>query len=85
MITMDLVIAVNGTARCVYGEAIDLAALGGIEVRRASHVETDVGGAWWADLSPVAGPRLGPYPRRSDALAAEGTWLAEHWLVRPGE
>ena len=86
MIPMDIVIAADGTARCVYGEAIDLAALGGaVEVRRASHVEPDAAGAWWADLSPVGGPRLGPHSRRSEALAAEVAWLTENWLVRPGE
>lgn len=31
-----------------------------------------------ADLSPVGGPLLGPYQRRSEALAAEVQWLAEH-------
>ena len=82
---MDIVIEADGTARCVYGEAIDLAALGRVEVRRASLVEPDESGAWWADLSPVGGPRLGPYSRRSEALAAEVAWLAGHWLVRPGE
>ena len=85
MTSMDIVIDVKGTARCVYGETIDLAAIGPVEVRRASHVEFDAaGGAWWSDLSPVGGPRLGPYSRRSEALAAEVAWLAEHWLMPPG-
>jgi hypothetical protein len=26
-------------------------------------------------------PLLGPFPNRSEALAAEVAWLAEHWLV----
>ena len=39
--------------------------------RRASHVEPDADGRWWADLSPVAGPRLGPFEVRSAALDAE--------------
>ena len=82
---MRVLVLPCGTARCVYGEAIDLAALGGVEVRRASLVEPDESGLWWADLSPVGGPRLGPFARRSAALAAEDAWLAEHWLVRPGE
>ena len=77
---MDLVIDPAGRVRCLYGEAIDLSALGPLSVRRASHVEPDVDGRWWADLRPVNGPRLGPFDRRSQALAAEGLWLQAHWL-----
>ena len=80
---MNILVLPDGTARCVYGEAIDLAALGETEVRRASHVEPDERGRWHADLSPVGGPELGPFPRRSDALAAEARWLGRHWLVPP--
>ena len=78
--TMELVID-GGTARCVYGEELDLAALGDVEVRRASHVEPDAAGRWWSDLSPVGGPTLGPFRRRSEALAAEQRWLSDHWLT----
>lgn len=42
---------------------------------RASHVEPAGGGAWTADMGPVGGGVLGPYPRRADALAAEQAWL----------
>lgn len=31
--------------------------------------------AWWADLSPVNGPLLGPFLSRSSALEAEVEWL----------
>ena len=31
--------------------------------------------AWWADLTPVGGPVLGPFHERDVALAAELTWL----------
>jgi hypothetical protein len=72
----------GGAVRCLYGEAIDLSALGAPAIRRASHVEPDPGGRWWADLSPVGGPRLGPFPARSAALAAEQSWLEAHWLTR---
>jgi hypothetical protein len=61
----------RGQVEAVYGEAIDLAALGELAIRRAGHVEPDGAGNWFADLSPVGGPRLGPYPKRSTALAAE--------------
>ena len=80
---MEIVVAPGGIARCVYAEAIDLARLGEVDVRRASHVEPDGNARWRADLSPVGGPNLGPFRRRSEALAAEGEWLAAHWLV-PG-
>jgi hypothetical protein len=41
---MELVIAADGTARCIYGEAFDLTSLGVPEIRRASHVEPDEDG-----------------------------------------
>ncbi len=41
-------------------------------------------GRWHADLSPVGGPVLGPFGQRSAALAAETSWLDEHWLARAG-
>ena len=81
---MDLVVDRRGVARGVYAEAIDLAALGPVAIRRASHVEPDAGGRWWADLAPVGGPVLGPFAGRGAALAAEHAWLAAHWLPRPG-
>ena len=82
---MLLVVEPNGRVRCRYGEAIDLAALGALTVRRASHVEPDGAGAWWADLSPAGGPRLGPFRLRSEALRAEADWLDERLLgAQPG-
>ena len=54
-------------------------------ITRASHVEPDQQGRWLADLTPVAGPVLGPFERRSEALEAEQSWLAEHWLVHQAE
>lgn len=80
---MDLVIEGGGTIRCVYGEAIPLSVLGEMAIRRASHVEPDAEGMWWADLRLVDGPELGPFDRRSTALAAELAWL-ETWLLRGG-
>ena len=72
---MVLVIDIQGTARCLYSEVLDLAGLGSLVISRASHVEPDEAGLWWADLSPVDGPALGPFPLRSEALVAESTWL----------
>jgi len=80
---MELRVEPGGVVRCLYAEAIDLAALGSLSIRRASHVEPDEEGRWCADLSPVGGPLLGPYASRSAALEAERAWLEEHWLTRP--
>ena len=76
---MELIISPSGEGRCLYSEQIDLAALGELEIHRASHLEPDESGQWWADLSPVDGPTLGPFTRRSVALEAECQWLG-HWL-----
>jgi hypothetical protein len=73
-----MIVNVKGHVRCVYDEAIDLTALGSLLIERASHVEADNNGQWWADLAPVGGPRLGPFRLRSAALDAELQWLEEH-------
>ena len=78
---MQLVIQPDGALKCVYGEAIDLHALGQVSISRGSHVEPDANGQWLADLSPVSGPVLGPFPTRSQALEAEVTWLNVNWLT----
>lgn len=80
---MHLRIDRQGQVHCLYSEAVDLAALGPLSIQRASNVEPDDAGQWWADLSPVGGPTLGPFGRRSDALAAEVEWLETTWLVSP--
>jgi hypothetical protein len=84
---MQLLIDAQGQVRCLYGEAIDLNCLGELTIRRASFVEPD-GNAWYADLSPVAGPILGPFTHRSQAFQAEVLWLEQHLptlsFVRPG-
>jgi hypothetical protein len=81
---MQLVIEPGGAVWCIYSEDIDLAALGSPAIFRASHVEPDQQGRWWADLAPAAGPLLGPFRGRSQALAAEQSWLEIHWLDRMG-
>lgn len=78
--TTELLINAGGGVRCVYAEAIDLAVLGTLTIRRGSHVEPTPDGNWTADLAPVNGPVLGPFPTRSAALAAEQDWLQRHWL-----
>ena len=80
---MDLVVEPTGRVRAIYDERIDLATIGAVSIRRASHVEPDDEGRWYADLAPVAGPVLGPFAVRSEALEAERAWLNQHWLIPP--
>ena len=72
---MELVVDVGGDVRCVYGEELDLREFGKLQITRASHVEPDRDGFWWADMGPVDGPVLGPYGSRTEALRAEREWL----------
>ena len=72
-----------GLFGAIYSEDIDLAALGSPTISRASHVEPDQEGCWWADLSPVGGLSLGPFPQRSAALAAEHAWLESTGSIVP--
>ena len=76
---MELVVDAGGDVRCIYDEALDLRALGKLQITRASHVEPDAEGYWWADMGPVDGPVLGPFRIRTEALGAERVWL----LYRP--
>ena len=72
---MELVVDAEGDVRCIYNEALDLREFGKLQITRASHVEPDRDGLWWADMGPVGGPVLGPYGSRSEALQAERGWL----------
>jgi hypothetical protein len=80
---MQLVVAPGGQVRAIDSEEIAPEALGSPRVTRASSVEPDPEGRWHADLRPVRGPVLGPFARRSQALAAEVARLEGHWLT-PG-
>lgn len=75
---MKLVIAQDGSVRAIYSDAVQAflgqAGLRG-DVARASHVEPNADGSWGADMAPVAGPVLGPFPTRAAALSAEVAWL----------
>ena len=73
---MELVVDAGGDVRCVYGEELDLREIGKLQITRASHVEPDRDGYWWADMGPVDGPFLGPFKNRSEALGAEREWLS---------
>ena len=69
---MLLTIDSGGTTRCIYTEALDLESIGTATIVRASHVEPGQGG-WYADM--VNGPKLGPFTKRSEALAEEVKWI----------
>ncbi|MEN9665010.1 MAG: hypothetical protein RLZZ326_1373 [Planctomycetota bacterium] len=72
---LELVVGADGGVRCIYDESLDLRALGKLQITRASHVEPDLDGNWWADMGPVEGPVLGPFRTRGEALGAERGWL----------
>ena len=89
--SLELAISPDGSVRFIYDDET-LAALekvckaSGIEfkveIRRASHVEPE-GMTWVADMSPVNGPRLGPFKTRKEALEAEHSWLIQHDIPFP--
>lgn len=37
--------------------------------------------SWWSDLTPVGGPVLGPFAKRSQALEAETAWLQRNVIL----
>ena len=78
--TAELIIGLGGNVRMIYSELIEPHAFGEPIIERGSHVEPDQNGFWWADLTPVNGPRLGPYHMRSKAIDAEIAWLKRFWL-----
>lgn len=78
---MQLRVDPDGRLCCLYTETIDLACLGSLTIRRASHVEPDEQGRWWVDLAPVGGPLLGPFRLRTQALDVEQDWLSRYWLM----
>jgi hypothetical protein len=61
---MEMVLDPKGSIRCLYGEALDLSSLGELRIQHASHGKA-AGAHWYADLSPVGGPKLGPLCGRS--------------------
>lgn len=74
---MNLYIRPDGSAQCIYDEKLALERLGAIDIKRASHVEPDPRspGKWYADLSPVGGPKVTGFSSRAEALAYEIEWL----------
>jgi hypothetical protein len=81
---MELLVGCDGGVRCIYDEALDLREIGKLQITRASHVEPDAEGYWWADMGPVDGPVLGPFRSRTEALGAEREWLTNYRQFRNG-
>jgi hypothetical protein len=70
----------HGHVRGVYSDDFPWRELGKLRIQRASHLEPDHLGLWWADLSLSNGPKIGPFARRADAIAAEVRWLERNHL-----
>jgi hypothetical protein len=69
--------------RFIYSDSLKgLMAQGQSVTRRASHVEPE-GDKWVADMSPVNGPKLGPFDTRGEALKQEVAWLQAHDIPAP--
>jgi hypothetical protein len=64
----ELVVGVDGGMRCIDDEALDLREIGKLPITRASHVEPDAEGYWWAEITPSGGPVLGPFRTRTEAF-----------------
>ena len=78
---LQIVVDETGDLLFLHDDALaDLLGEGAPTIERASHVEPDEHGLWFADLSPVEGPRLSGFRLRSQALEAEAQWLRENRL-----
>ena len=69
-----------GGVKAIYSDGFNWHALGKTLIQRASEVEPDHLGLWWADLGVSGGPRIGPFAKRADAIAAEVAWLERNCL-----
>ena len=68
------------TVQFVYDDKLNLQYLGKTTIHRASYVEPDKNGNWWADMKLSGGPKLGPFKSRKEALRKEIKWLHSHIL-----
>lgn len=81
---MNRIISINtnGSVSCIYDDKLRqmLDKLGQkLSIKRVSYVEP-IDGQWYVDLSPIDGPKFGPFKFRSDALAAEHQWVEQSCL-----
>lgn len=76
-----IVVRPDGVVHLIYTDELQpLLKQGQAHIRRASHVEPVGNTQWQADMSPVAGPTLGPFETRQQALDAEVQWLEQNIL-----
>lgn len=82
---MKVTFEVDGRIKFIYDDSVAevVKEVGQLTIKRASHVEPTPGGEWVADMAPVGGPLLGPYPTRERALYEERYWLFVNNIPRP--
>lgn len=76
--TIEIIFDVNGIAKMIYNEELNLTELGGDRIKRVSHVEPVDGTSSWEVRVPVTGDTLGPFNCRSDAVKAEIEYIKEN-------
>ena len=80
MTKVKFIIQPNGDIEFIYKDELrPLMKLGRTEIRRASSVEP-MGNKWLVDLSPIGGPKLGPFSKREEALRKEVKWIEKNYL-----
>lgn len=78
---MKISIRPDGKIEHIYSDRLAyLTDLGKSETKRISSVEPTEKGDWLVDLSPIGGPKLGPFSLREDALQAEVKWVERNYL-----
>ena len=74
-----ILISKDGKLKFIYEDKLrSLLYEGKAQIKRASHVEPTEDNQWMVDLTPVSGPRIGPFIEREKALEAEVEWLNKH-------
>jgi hypothetical protein len=82
--TFTITISNKGTITFIYDDDIAkaLSGLGKSTTTRASHVEPNTDGTWYAYMDLVGGPTLGPFNTRTEALQEEVHWIEQNILRR---
>ena len=84
-----IVIEKSGEMRFIYSDKlIPLIKQGNPEIKRATHVEwekREFGDGWYVDMSPVDGPKFGPFETREEALQEEHDCLENMGIPFPGD